>query len=166
METIDWSKAPEGDTHYHRPNGHFYREIAGELMVFIDGEWQKSHLPGLSRERLIPRPATQPAWSGEGLPPVGVVCEVEKDTGRALWHKVKILYMGSEHAIVFGEHGEQHFLLRGVKFRPIRTPEQIAAHEKKLAVERMSLIVGDIDTVPTWTDALSVFYDAGLRFTK
>lgn len=126
---IDWSKAPEDADKYNTHNGMFYKGERPYLQVFIHEQWMPSAIMK-SNELFVYRPST-PSWSGEGLPPVGVVCEMERDTGRVLWHKVRILYIGSEHAIVVGEQGEQHFLLRGLKFRPIRTPEQIAADERE-----------------------------------
>jgi hypothetical protein len=46
------------------------------------------------------------------------------------------------------------------------TPEQIAADERHEAVMRMSDIVGGIEKVPSWTDAIEALYDAGLRFSE
>jgi hypothetical protein len=51
-------------------------------------------------------------------------------------------------------------------FRPIRTPEQIAAEEREKAIDAMNKLVGDIEKIPTWRDALAALYDAGYRKTE
>lgn len=65
MTTVDWSKAPEGATHYRPQCGLFYREDCG-LFFWDDAHWIKSDEPELLTCRnggLIPRPtsATDPA---------------------------------------------------------------------------------------------------------
>jgi len=172
-EVIDWSKAPEGypiwiqgkDSHYasgwHRELSDRYQSPTGRYYMKRDFAVFTVHT--------CPQPAP---WSGECLPPVGMCVEAywPKDTVPA-WLPFKLQYISKTHVIAEAAGKERHYQRSDFdrerpQFRPIRTHEQIAQHEKTLAVERMSLIVGDIDTVPTWTDALSTLYDAGLRFTK
>lgn len=86
-------------------------------------------------------------WNGEGLPPVGTVCE-------ALWNEASKTYYKTT---VFGvnEHGQpihrweegpekfeyQASPLKSVigspVFRPIRTPEQIEAERRELVVNEL-----------------------------
>ena len=60
---IDWSKAPEGATHYRAPGGMycggFYkREPDGQWFFFIDAQWEFLEKPEENAARpLIPRPA-------------------------------------------------------------------------------------------------------------
>lgn len=174
-EQIDWSKAPADATHHITENnstfecwlkpGYAVRVSRGS------SDWVRNdYADKLIADCATARPTT-PSWSGEVLPPVGVVCEMERDTGRVLWHKVRILYIGSEHAIVVGEQGEQHFLLRGLKIRPIRTTEQIAADEREEAIaalveemkaKRYALEDTDVSPSEIARHYAQAIYDAGL----
>lgn len=76
-----------------------------------------------------PRPAP---WTGEGLPPVGVVCEYGKQG------QVRIIThfdQTSGATLAVGQVGERGMLVLATaesgSFRPIRTPEQIAAEERE-----------------------------------
>lgn len=74
------------------------------------------------------------AWSGEGLPPVGTVCE---------WHnheQVRIIThteQGVGNTLAVGQVGDRGSLVFATEnsgsFHPIRTPEHIAADERDLA---------------------------------
>lgn len=111
-------------------------------------------------------------WKGEGLPPVGTVCEVfgceHEYTMRFNFQHVQIIahHTDSEcdRVAVFAADDLEYHGLTAERFRPLRTPEQIAAEERLNAIEFMHDLVGDIEKIPTWTDALAKLYDAGLRF--
>ena len=158
MSGIDWSKSQPSDTHYDTEN---------RLFVNFDAmhDWNR---------KLVARPS--PAWSGEGLPPVGTACQINGTVLQELkghersWRKVEIIahtHFGGVDVAV-GRDLECATLGWGTPavFRPIRTPEQIAADERHEAVMRMSDIVGGIEKVPSWTDAIEALYDAGLRFSE
>lgn len=104
-------------------------------------------------------------WDGKDLPPVGTVCQA--------WHagsyqgEVTVLFIGDQAAVLKNHgHGEEQFgRLADYKFRPLRTPEQIAAEEREKAVSEMAIIAlaGDNDLInKAWLDRL---YDAGYRKT-
>ena len=69
-------------------------------------------------------------WTGEGLPPVGTVCEIYIDK-TATWVKstvvAHVVLRGVSHAIA--HDGESCFYGIASDFRPMRTVEQIAAEE-------------------------------------
>lgn len=68
-------------------------------------------------------------WSGEGLPPVGTVCEgYVQDSSRSWdWHKVEILKQNSISSNECAVHVVSHSILRWCdQFRPIRTAEEVA----------------------------------------
>lgn len=107
---------------------------------------------------------SQPAdWDGEGLPPVGTVCEItHSGWGHRGWERVTINYISTEYAITTQEHGEQHWHMRNVKFRPIRTPEQIAAEERAADIKAMcehGIDAGDCTIEMT----CAALHDAGYR---
>jgi hypothetical protein len=159
MSEIDWGKAPEGATHYWPSHGSFYTKIGDEFYFAENIEAGRVNSPASWVESLIPRPSTP--WSGEGLPPVGVVCEWEHEANKGAWHKAEIKYTGSAYVIVADFAGiEQHYYLRSMKFRPIRTPEQIAADEREAAIKEMLEDAGRPDTSKT-RDQAQLLYDAG-----
>ncbi|HGN2642955.1 hypothetical protein V3399_29755 [Pseudomonas aeruginosa] len=126
----------------------------------------------------------QSSWNGQGLPPVGTVCEFAGCTPSTEDPFDKDLREG-DHVTIIAHFKDGNLDLaaftfnpqarnpdRGTAcveqgaygcFRPLRTPEQIAAEEREKSIEEMRELVGDIDKVPTWSDALAALYDAGYR---
>lgn len=140
MSKIDWDKAPEGATHYLAAGNENarWRDLSGEKWRFFnlaDGNWHQHCFSSdelLKRSELIARPA----WNGEGLPPVGTVCEWHPNQDG--WVQVKILGHDGEETWFRREgHSTSEACLRMAFFRPIRTAEQIAADERDKAVKEM-----------------------------
>jgi len=159
-DVIDWSKAPEGATHYVQESGHWY-------MVAVDAAkywnpwtsmWANSELWEKRVMNAIPRPQPTP-WSCEGLPPVGEVCEMQDD--KSEWVKVTIIanHAGFAHGWD-SVHECAYFSPHLCEFRPIRTTEQIAADEREAAILEMEKICrsGDFGG-----GGLAALYDAGYR---
>lgn len=76
------------------------------------------------------RPITEPAWSGEGLPPVGVECEIKYGrASNAEW--IAFRCVGVDCGVAFGWAGNEAVAIckESYEFRPIRSPED-AAREK------------------------------------
>lgn len=155
-EQIDWSKAPEGYPLWITdPDGiikpGWHKEIEGKYVDMRGGFWNKSE-GGFTVHK---RPTT-PSWSGEGLPPVGAVCEVDGENVVIVAHHcngVHAIYAESEvdGLLYYGEPNE---------FRPIRTPEQIAADERELAVDEMHKLYME---GAKHSGGLYALYDAGFR---
>lgn len=137
-----WQTAPAGATHYQPARGEGFNPVFWRVENGVPGEaWAVmgnstlQHIPKPSYiddvfERLIPRPA--PQWNGEGLPPIGLVCEVDNPHEPGEWHECTILVHDGEIA-VFGCCNGYPYVYDGQSadsFRPIRTPEQIAADER------------------------------------
>ena len=102
-------------------------------------------------------------WNGEGLPPVGTVCEVQTWVNRE-WRKTTVL----AHHLGFAVHswstdGDdiEVEVAPAADFRPIRTPEQIAAEEQEKIEEEIQRICvdGENNGVPFFR----ALYDAGYR---
>lgn len=101
-------------------------------------------------------------WDGEGLPPVGTVCEWKEKTGFS-WVKATVLFITDSSVVMQREDGfEWQMLTKRTVFRPIRTPEQIAAEERDKAIDNMIGVVnaGFFDNTRAIYGAL---YDAGFR---
>lgn len=188
---IDWSKAPEGATHY-TPKGTgvyaaFWRKHCGEwkdAWVIEGQDGQLVHYKGPlspSFESLAVERPTTPSWSGEGLPPVGVRCEAAiphtsgPDNERSfIWIEGSVIayyeIKGKTYAWFSEDDG---FYPPGVfEFRPIRTPEQIAADEREAAIsalveemkaKRYALEDTDVSPSEIARHYAQALYDAGYR---
>jgi len=174
-EQIDWSKAPEGADKYNTHNGMFYTGERPYLHVFWNGRWKQSSLVK-SNERFVYRPTT-PSWSGEGLPPVGVVCGKCYNSPDE-YYSVKVLAHDSHYGEVViyrwvdgpldGELDQSTMHLNMASgsnahwsFRPIRTPEQVAADEPDAAIKEIGDMITSVG--PTFRDQAARLYDAGYR---
>lgn len=173
MEQIDWSKAPEGATHWEPDSDDFepsfMRKRNGVWECFWPDEWIDARIDDEGRvERFIPRPTT---WNGDGLPPVGTVCEVDHYG----WRPCEVFAHKTE-----GEGGGTDVLFSSTRddglptwnwyddparFRPLHTPEQIAAEEREKTVNEMWMCV--YEETPQHTallkKACADLYDAGYR---
>lgn len=91
--SIDWTKAPEGATHYQPESRDFHAAWfrlqggkAREMWVVIPGGALEHIIDPTafdeSMQNLIARPAEPATWNGKGLPPVGTVCELQQEMKR------------------------------------------------------------------------------------
>lgn len=174
MSEIDWAKAPEGATHYWPGNSRFYEKVGDSYFVSGQQNYGPVHSTESWVKNLIPRPST--AWSGDGLPPVGVDVEFNH-SGLQPDEWVECHVVGYYDGHLYGHtkdpswkdrDGVCHLQLdeglsTAIKFRPIRTPEQVAADERSKSIALMIPIakLGDDDE-----EICAAFYDAGLRFTE
>ena len=169
MNEIDWSKAPEGATHYNRTYFDWYKVGSYEPSFWNGRAWAPARFWDDRKHDCIQRP-TAPSWSGEGLPPIGVVCEYRVCDGP--WYKCEIRYTIKHPAggvIAYCPHldHEQALYAPYCQFRPIRTPEQIAAELADQAIKEIAGIICrdgafDIDD-PEVTESAVALYDAGYR---
>lgn len=114
--------------------------------------------------------ASTAEWDGEGLPPVGAKCEARAVTGISefKWIEVKVEFISEKGVFLTSNEltgGCIGLPVKYVEFRPIRTPEQIAANVRNKAVGEM---------VSVWKRTMGRFaeeerglaemlYDAGYR---
>ncbi|WP_241361068.1 hypothetical protein [Pseudomonas aeruginosa] len=166
--SIDWSKAPEGCI------GAFARIIGNQRTAFF--VFSKRPSDYMSREGYEGEGENGPyhvfsdywewidkPWDGQGLPPVGTVCEVKhRDIGRVrceiVAHK-SFSCGGLTHAIAWIDENTLD-QSQGLRFRQLRTPEQIAAEEREKAVGDMAM---SIQGVPYQYPTLYALFDAGYR---
>ncbi|HEP8326526.1 TPA: hypothetical protein VDT87_002024 [Pseudomonas aeruginosa] len=169
--SIDWTKAPEGTTHYHISEDiNPWRKIEGTVAYeHYRGKWLRvnSFNEGCMPGYYVPIP--QETWDGQGLPPVGTVCEVKhRDIG---WVRCEIVAHksfscgGLTHAIAWIDENTLD-QSQGLRFRQLRTPEQIAAEEREKAISEM---LGLIRSCRNGLSLISrrqfceVLFDAGYR---
>jgi len=170
MKEIDWSKAPDGSTHYCPKQEAFYADMGEKWMIWsrnLSGLlcWQLS--TGTVRDCLIPAPSGS-VWTGEGLPPVGTVCEFKAGHSQfpeLSWTEVRIVShdrQGGRDFAVFASMSGYGGCCNPADFRPIRTPEQIATEEREKAIDEMAEHSPLLDK--TWSKKVcAALYDAGYR---
>lgn len=136
--SIDWSCAPAEATHYCIGDDlNPWRKIVGTTVYAINRKkwvmWS-SFNEGYMPAYYAPIPLE--TWDGQGLPPVGITCESWRSGVRRI---VKILGHGDEYIFVREDDGREILLSigDGREFRPLRTPEQIAAEEREKAIDAM-----------------------------
>lgn len=106
-------------------------------------------------------------WDGEGLPPVNTVCEHQGyDDDCSSWFPVLILAhakIGDRHVAVFQRvDDDMHITFSDAEFfRPIRTPEKIAAQEREEAVQQMLSVAEGMEAGLYMI--CCALYDAGYR---
>ncbi len=184
--SIDWSKAPDWAV------AHGLHETGFGIKEFWLGETQHQNLEHAksfpygggdpscgsfhnsrraSFSYVTPRPAP---WTGEGLPPIGTVCdfagfnpEETMPTDPRVGDQVTVIahfMSGSFEVAAFTFYAPPEFeylqVAKGAYgcFRPTRTPEQIAADEREAGITKMRELVGSLNTHP-----FSELWDAGYR---
>ena len=174
MTEIDWSKAPEGATHctpafgintrpvFWRVKGGVARECWVMAMDFSDVldhfRYGPDGCTGYYKGYAIARP--EAAWTGEGLPPVGTVCEYLFSEGDE-WRSCAVVAHYEGRAVVCDLLDDASERVQERNLRPIRTPEQIAAAEREKSVNEIAGILGSL-----WSselEAAGFLYDAGYR---
>lgn len=171
---IDWSKAPEA-THYtpgndrEATNAVYWRVIEGVAVrawaVRSNGQIALCSNPlgfDMSREDVVARPVEP--WAGEGLPPVGTVCEYYADDG--VWRSCEIVAHKDGQAVVWVSNAHI-WASSGASLRPIRTPEQIAAEERERAIDDLCASIVSHYEAPKMSEhylgLARALHDAGYR---
>lgn len=81
-------------------------------------------------------------WNGEGLPPVGAVCEARAKQSDS-WRPYEVIASTVDYLIVEAEEeGETPIRHAFWEFRRFRSAEQIAAEERKVAIWKMACDCG------------------------
>lgn len=160
-ENVDWSKAPEGATHWAPAKG----MMCASFMKYEGGKWYCETVSGRNwtadntnddHTRYIARPT---AWTGSGLPPVGTVCEWRQGLQ---WERIEILAYNGLDAWIRQESGRGLIVGNIANLRPLRTPEQIEAEERDKAIEALR---ADTDWILDHASAQAVLA-AGYRKTE
>lgn len=177
MSTIDWSKAPDWASAHGKVFCITSRDIWFNESVYMYVGDTRSY-PWSSRETevmynhsrqsvtdIVSRPIP---WTGEGLPPVGTVCEYLGAHQYNEWSEVKIF--GAWRNFVFVDFTDGWRQEDNPKrFRPIRTAEQIAADERLHAIRNALSTINskieqyniDIDCSAAMRATVEAMIDAG-----
>lgn len=106
-------------------------------------------------------------WDGTGLPPARTVCEFQpwKEHGDT-WKEITVIaHWCAPNGITYswGHTGYGWKEPQAMRFRMMRTPEQIAAEERDKAVAEMAGIVKEVVGCGVNIPDMSALYDAGYR---
>ncbi|MGU1462902.1 hypothetical protein ACSEVU_26020 [Pseudomonas aeruginosa] len=170
--SIDWSKAPKGTTHYHIAEDiNPWRKIEGTVAYeHYRGKWLRvnSFNEGCMPGYYVPIP--QETWNGQGLPPVGTVCEHYGTADDLAWLEVEVIGHGNVDGrnVAFFRYGtgSPRFTVSystANNFRPIRTPEQIAAEERRNSILHLANILIDSRGQCNEYSQAEAIFDAGYR---
>ena len=144
------------------------KDTASSTAAMIDAGWIDPRPPVSPslHAQVVGRANRTPEWNGVGLPPVGMVCEWAGCTCAPEDPREPDLHVGDSVKIIahfkdgdfdlaaFTFNPQVHNSARGSAwvnqggpgcFRPIRTPEQIAAEEREAEVNRMVATVPMLD---------------------
>ncbi|MGN8278316.1 hypothetical protein [Pseudomonas sp. SMN5] len=153
---IDWSKAPEWAV------AHALYAFGGAISEVWVGKEQYQRLDqpkpfpyggGVGDARHNPRryqflyETLRPSpWNGEGLPPVGTVCEFEAyAAGNPIWKECRVIAHDEGFAVI--NYKNNYSAYRAGKFRPIRTPEQIAAEDLYQILNEEGTIADQVNAI-------------------
>ena len=164
LKKVDWGKAPEGATHYNEDcSCPWLKETPASYFAEDKKVWVKYISNELAMDDLRNAVKHPQEWGGDGLPPVGTVCEYYcSEYGK--WRKCEVVahYFASVVAVDVLDITASR-LPNGL-FRPIKTPEQIAAEEKLQAIDEM-MAVGNWHS-RAFKEVVDALYDAGYRKTE
>lgn len=163
---IDWASAPEG-----------YPIWVESKMSTDPSDWHRLESNGYLRDRQGGRweswqvrdgecvPHYKPEWDGEGLPPVGTVCEVSRPGFDPAWIGVTVLCIGRQRIFMsYNVDGSE--LSRPCSeliFRPVRTAEQIAVRDRDEEIQGMVRLIDCIDDQVLALCVCATLHDAGYR---
>lgn len=141
---LDWRTLPKpkGTTHVNPNCKHYpdWYQVHETVLVWERDRaiWVQSIMSAdFLLENLVPIDQGQQAWNGEGLPPVGIECEHQGTADNMDWLPVKIIAHTEvrDRVVAVFQYGDTVTYSDARYFRPIRTPEQIAAEERVKAAQ-------------------------------
>lgn len=104
-------------------------------------------------------------WDGKGRPPAGTVCEWLQGSSHQ-WERIEILAYNGLDAWIRQESGRGLIVCNIANLRPLRTPEQIEAEKREMAIRDIARAIGWNPSDYGVCDAAGRVYDAGYRKTE
>lgn len=117
-----------------------HQHVSGDVLIVREAEELRLYIKN------------KPTWTGEGLPPVGTVCEIRAHKLND-WSRATIKF--AERNVIVWDWEDEPALnglctayAHAIEIRPIRTPEQIAAEEREAAIKEAMPIIRDACAFP------------------
>lgn len=182
VNNIPWDEAPEGTTHLSPESNYAaacwvkYQQDSLYFNYTANGSWRVwssvEMAPTYVTQSLIKRPElkeeqmNKQEWNGEGVPPVGTVCEYkERKSIDDAWDKptkVKVFAVDGSMVAVKSLDESFRFWAELKWLSPIKTKEQLEAEEREKTIKDIAQIVANAEE-KWWPEAL---YDSGYRKMK
>ena len=122
----DWTTAP-ADAQFYGCRA-FRKHDSGNEYRWKDGAWCKSQYDTIEHYEIhfddfeLRPESSEAAWNGQGLPPVGTVCEAQYKIGKEYEPEYgEILFMGSDIYVIKTDNGEKARFVDGARFYPIKS---------------------------------------------
>lgn len=177
--SIDWNNAP-ADAEAGMPeritfHAAWYRRVgAGHVQQICEGlglkqwTWMGGRKDFPVGHEMRPAQKEAQTWNGEGLPPVGVPLEYQRrGAPNGKWYPTQINFLSAQHVIFCDSDGDEvRENPSDILFRPIRTPEQIAAAAlRSKACDEMFGVILSLpeDRRHNGSDICEALYDANYR---
>jgi len=155
---VDWSKAPEGATHFSPPAYWYKKDHNGWFIWHIGmSVWVNSTEANRRHVNMIPRP-DQPQWDGKSWPPVGAECEY-LEAGKGRWSQAKVVGYDGPSCVVAIDGAGYSGSCDIARFRPLQSERdrviEAAINAMKRAFDR---------NAPNWSAEAKAqaLYDAGM----
>lgn len=164
MNQIDWSKAPEGADYFNPVSELFYRDcVIFEKFSEARQRWELANGQKSQYGNMIRRPV---AWSGEGVPTVGVVCEYSLTNG-GVWHECTVKYVLANGRQLVADcagnpEGETVLHVNTCMFRPLGMIEQAEPEQLKLGAMTKEALTALAEAVAKAIEAGKAAADATL----
>lgn len=143
MSDIDWSKAPEGATHYGYDSDYYvsgWYKVDGDTQKFKNSDTMPDRwgniLVNRPTDQLIPRPQLKPVYTKEmsdngELPSVGMECMVICGNDlNSTWHECVVDFIGKFKAVVTTQQISEKLIdLEFDKFKPLTSPIELINNE-------------------------------------
>lgn len=178
-ENIDWSKAPEGATRYHPETSkvieHWLKLVGDEEWIWTSvGKRWMPNIVAVEDGEYHERPSYE--WTGKGLPPADIKCEVFEGDGYINWTEDKTYLLGQRVTVraSFVNDCDQNIsaielddgkcvCILSKLLRPIRTPEQIAAEKADAAIFELGQLMISNRRISNEHAIARILYEAGYR---
>ncbi len=163
--SIDWSKAPKDATHWEPDSpqvfGSWMKKEGNSWFWWNEGVggWSPSHSSEQRMWSFEARP--QDTWDGQGLPPAGLLVEWKAGLDHE-WRRVTVLAYANGDAWLQPEDGDSFIVGNPANFRRIRTPEQIAAEQRRKDIIELANVIRDAGDGNDYMLA-EALHDAGYR---
>lgn len=161
IEIRDKDHAAILDKHFHERS---IVDFAGLSLAVVEAE--VNYQPYQPSWTFVFAEVGKVIWDGEGLPPVGTVCEHRGLVDGKEWTEVEIVahrtFDGDDYpCAVFVYSESSSHSSSGDHFRRLRTPDEIETEDRNLEIEAMAKVLGVVAC--DYYVAATALYDAGYR---
>lgn len=161
---LGWGSGGRGKHVLHKDSKFLFFYPSDNDYQITDSNSEEGFVEHAHKEIFIPMPS--PQWNGEGLPPVGTVCEIDA-LGDGDFEERMIESYSIDGSVVLVSHQRKHgrdynywHIDSDLKFRPIETEAQKAARKRaEWAKSAIEAIQNRKHALSTHSEELGILYD-------